>query len=528
MRMHKDIAADQPGASAGDVHDLTVLVTAAEAYPALERAVLAARSDISACFRIFDLNTRLRSPEARRIGRTWFDLLRHALDRGVAICLIVSDFDSVAAVDLHRLAWRTQRQVAALREVAKPEAALSFTIALHDAQCGVGPRAVLYPLARKKMRTMTEKWSRMTPAERIRFRMEAPGLRKLCHVNGHDQLCFPHRLNQVHPATHHQKLAVFDGTTVYIGGLDLNERRYDTAAHARAARQTWHDVQVLATGPVAVAAKAHLDTFLGVVARKTRPLPAVPGFLRTLSRRRLNAPLRLSPQTVVTEIEAAHLRAIGQSQRLIYLETQFLRHMPLARALARRAREIPALQLIVVLPAAPEDVAFSDHPGMDSRFGEHLQVRFITCLRKAFGPQRLLFASPVQPRKSKSADRDALEDAPLIYVHSKVSIFDDTSAIVSSANLNGRSMRWDSEAGLHLTRKDHVAQVRERVMGAWLPKDAGPEFLDLEKGFGHWSRLIHTNGSLPPQLRRGFLVEYDSDPARDMAAPVPGVPPEIV
>ncbi len=513
---------------AAAIDDLTVLITAEEAYPALERAVLQTRRNMTACFRIFDLTTRLRSSEAQKIGSSWFDLLLDALRRGVAIRLIVSDFDPVAAVDLHRLAWRTQRQIAALREVAGLDAQLSFTVALHDARCGLYPRIALYPLARRKMREMVALWSGMSAWQRLRFRMEAPGLRKLCQVNRHDELYFPQALCHVHPATHHQKLAVFDDERLYIGGLDLNERRYDTTDHNRPAEQTWHDVQVMVTGPVVAAAKAHLDSFLDVTARKSRPLPGVAGFVRTLSRRRQSAPFRLAPHTVVAEIEALHLRAIGQSQRLIYLETQFLRHMPIARALARRARQVPDLQLIVVLPAAPEDVAFSDNPGVDSRFGEHQQVRAINCLRQAFGPDRLLLASPVQPRVSKSEDRDALEDAPLIYVHSKVSVFDDKVAVVSSANLNGRSMRWDSEAGLHLTRKDHVAQVRTRVMGVWLPQGAEPAFLDVDTAFDRWKSLVRSNSVLPPQHRQGFLVEYDSDPARDMATPVPGVPPEVV
>jgi phospholipase D1/2 len=261
------------------VDDLTVLITAEEAYPAFERAVLEARRDMSASFRIFDLTTRLRSPEGQAIGKTWFGLLLHALNRGVEIRLVVSDFDPVAAVDLHRLAWRTQRQIAALREVARPEAQLSFRVGLHDAQCGFCPRVALYPLARKKMREMVQAWSGLTPRQRLRFRMETPGLRKLCQVNGHDELYFPQGLSQTYPATHHQKLAVFDGEKLYIGGLDLNERRYDTHAHSRPAEQTWHDVQVMATGPVVAAAKAHLDTFLDVTARKARPVPAVAGFV---------------------------------------------------------------------------------------------------------------------------------------------------------------------------------------------------------------------------------------------------------
>ncbi|MCE8441925.1 hypothetical protein, partial [Rhodovulum sulfidophilum] len=48
-------------AATGPVEELELLLTAAEAYPALERAFLGARHSISASFRIFDLATRLRS-----------------------------------------------------------------------------------------------------------------------------------------------------------------------------------------------------------------------------------------------------------------------------------------------------------------------------------------------------------------------------------------------------------------------------------------------------------------------------------
>ena len=45
--------------------DFEVLITADEAWPAFERAVLAARKHVVAGFRIFDLSTGLRSAEAR-------------------------------------------------------------------------------------------------------------------------------------------------------------------------------------------------------------------------------------------------------------------------------------------------------------------------------------------------------------------------------------------------------------------------------------------------------------------------------
>ena len=88
-----------------------VLLTASEAYPAFERAVLEARTEIWGSFRIFDPLTRLRSPEARRVGDTWFDLLADALRRGVAIHLVLADFDPVARPSLHRGTWSSLRRL---------------------------------------------------------------------------------------------------------------------------------------------------------------------------------------------------------------------------------------------------------------------------------------------------------------------------------------------------------------------------------------------------------------------------------
>jgi len=522
--------APREGAQGGEaITGLEVLVTAQEAYPALERAFLAAREEVSASFRIFDLSTRLRSKEARALGETWFDLFIHTLERGVAIRLVVSDFDPVAAPDLHRKAWRTQRQIATVRELCRADVRLSFVAALHSGRTGAVPRVLFYPLVRKKLNALAQSWRAMTLAQRTQFRAETPRLRDICREDEKGELRFRARLVDLHPATHHQKLAVFDRSTVYIGGLDLNERRFDTKGHDRAARHTWHDIQLIATGPVAAAAQAHLDGFLSSVANAASPArPAASGFLRTLSRVCPGTVLRVAPRPILREIEAQHLRGVQGAERLIYLETQFLRHMPLARALARRARRCPGLRLIVVLPAAPEDVAFASSRGLDARFGEHLQLRCLERLKAAFGPDRVLIASPVQPHIRESGARDTLKRAPLIYVHSKVSIFDNSGAIVSSANLNGRSLRWDSEAGLHLTRADQVSELRRRVMGHWLPEDAGAEYLDQETAFDNWRQLVEFNSASPPHVRRGFLVGYESAVAREVAAPVPGMPEEMV
>ncbi|MGC9418907.1 MAG: phospholipase D-like domain-containing protein, partial [Rhodovulum sp.] len=139
-----------------------------------------------------------------------------------------------------------------------------------------------------------------------------------------------------------------------------------------------------------------------------------------------------------------------------------------------------------------------------------------------------LVLSPVQPRPRGSDGRDSLKAAPLVYVHSKVSIFDGARAVVSSANLNGRSLRWDTEAGLELRTPSHVAALRRRVMGHWLPPGAAPADLDPATAFDRWKDLADRNSRRPPRDRRGFLVHYDPELARETGMPVPGVPDEMV
>ncbi|MBL3587255.1 phospholipase [Rhodovulum sulfidophilum] len=518
-------------AATGPVEELELLLTAAEAYPALERAFLGARQTISASFRIFDLATRLRSPEARAIGEDWFDLLVHTLERGVSVRLVLTDFDPIGAADLHRLSWNARRRLIAAREVARG-GRLEVLSALHSAQAGIGARLALWPGAHAKLRSVLDDLNARSEPDRRRFLEEAPGIARITRERPDGRIVAVPGLPDLTPATHHQKMAVFDGRQLYVGGLDLNERRYDSPRHCRAPERTWHDVHAMVRGPVVTAAAQHLDGFLDIVAGWRPPGPAAPGFLRTLSRPARRAPFRFSPRPLVTEIERAHLSRIGAAERLIYLETQFFRHLPLARAMARRAEARPDLRAILVLPAAPEDVAFENSSGLDVRYGEHLQSRCLSLLYDAFGPDRVLVLSPVQPRQLAVEGRAELEDAPIIYVHSKVSIFDGDAAILSSANLNGRSMRWDTEAGLELTAPSHVDLIRRRVMGHWLPREGDgavdPAALDPRTAFEAWRVLADLNSRRSPERREGFLVHYDSDPARKLGLPVPGVPPEIV
>jgi phosphatidylserine/phosphatidylglycerophosphate/cardiolipin synthase-like enzyme len=510
-------------------HCVKVLITAAEAYPALERLFLDAQHEIELGFRIFDPQTKLLSAQGQAVGDTWFHLIVHTLQRGVRLRFVLSDFDPIAGAREHRRAWACKRQLIAARELAGPGARLEVVVAMHPAKMGWLPRLGLWIKARGQLQSHCDDLNALSPAQRKRALLEMPALcpNLKWDEKGH---VWPKRGNIpfLRPATHHQKMAVVDQRHLYIGGLDLNNRRLDSPEHERPAAETWHDIQVLVTDPVAAgAAHHHLVHFLDQVAQAAPITPVALPFLRTLStKRRFRLPF-MSPLPQVTEIAATHRELANAATRLIYLETQFFRDVPLARYLAKLARAKPDLAMILILPAAPEDVAFGNSGRMDARFGEHLQVKSLRILRRAFG-KRLLVASPVQPVSRTSPDRDTLWGAPLVYVHSKVSVFDDTAAIASSANLNGRSLAWDTEAGLLINTPTDAAHLRQRCFAHWLPQNADAALFNLETAYAAWRALVYRNATLPPERRAGFLVPYDRKPAQDMGTDLPYVPPEMV
>ena len=522
-----------PDPMAVETAAVQIHVTAAEAYPTLERAFLSAEREIVAGFRVFDLRTKLRSEEGLTIGKTWFDLVVHTLRRGISLRVILSDFDPVARPMLHRTTWRMVRMFIAAAELAGPKSKLKIVPAMHSAVAGIGPRMLFWPVVLSRLVRVSGWLRKLLPPHRFNALREMPGVRRLM---ADKEGLWPRLLHlpPLYPATHHQKLAVFDGKRLYIGGLDLDERFYDTPDHRQPAHETWHDVQLMVEGPVAKDALDHLMGFLPAVAGDAEPLPQAPErdglrFVRTLSRRRGWgwSAIGIAPEPMVGEIEAAHREAIAGASRLIYVETQYFRDRRLAKVLADRARAEPGLRMILILPAAPDDVAFEGNTALDARLGEFLQAQSLRILRKGFGP-RLFVGGAAQPRRSRARGRARFKGAPMVYIHAKVSIFDDARAIVSSANLNGRSLRWDTEAGLVITRAEEAAALRRRLMEHWLPKDAEAALFDAGTAVSAWRSLAARNASLKPEERRGFLLPYDFKAAEEFGRAFPLVPDEMV
>lgn len=508
-------AADTPRQAVQAGTSIRPLITAAEMYPELERMALAARSELLLSFRIFDARTLLRSPEAKDLGlETWADLLTHVAESGVKVRLLLSDFDPIFTGDLHREAWASARIFAA-RLPDKAE----VICAMHECRSGSLWKWVF----RGQVRSRLAEIARIPDESKTPFQHRA--------VRGEWDL---------RPVTLHQKLAVADGRKAIIGGLDVDERRWDDLDHDQRQDQTWHDVSVLVSGPVTHEIRSHFAECWqramndgGTVfssdatpVAQVRPVEDVPdrspSVIRTISCRSRST-IRLGAHTMLREHEDAHLEAFARAKRSIYIETQFFRHAPLARALAAAGRREPGLQLILFMPTEPERVIFDGHEGLDSRHAQALQIRCIDICKRAFG-DRLTLVSPVQPRPAGPGEKMPVRGARIVYVHSKVTIVDDHTAIVGSANLNGRSMRWDTEASLMYHDPEDVGALRERLAQVWLGDQRGDD--DIAQA-ATWRRVAQENAALSAEDRKGFLMPYPERRNRRFARFIPILPPEM-
>ncbi len=533
------------------------LITAEEVYPVLAKLAWEAERTIWMAFRIFEPSTRIRSGEVP--AETWLDLLGEKLRQGVEVRIALADFDAIAAPELHETCWRSADELGTIAGEGSGGGSLEVLPIRHEARLGTGWRYGFWLPAMLGLERQRREMNELTEAERRKVFQQRPGIWSFLRLDRHGRLKWrTYRLPRLYPVTHHQKIAVFDGERAVIGGLDVNERRWDTRQHNRPAAETWHDISVMVDGPVVTDIARHLaegwnDNRVRMAALRreqmrhappgapqlpmqTRALPQPPEptetseqgirLLRTVSKN-MRAVLRFSPVTCFAEIEAEHLRLIGAARRLIYIESQFLRSERIAEALGRAGRAEPGLGLLMVLPAAPEQIAFDKKAGVPERLGEHLHHECVGTVREAFG-DRAAILTPARPVPSRSDGRDQTHGAEIIYVHAKTIVVDDREAIVSSANLNGRSLRWDTEAGVLCNVAEKAATLRRRQFEKWLPKGAGPEFFGLDTAVAAWARMAEENAALPPERRSSFLVPHQETAAADFGVDVPGVPEEAV
>ena len=475
-----------------------VLVTASEAYPEMERLVLAARSELFLGLHVFQGDTALRSQEAREAGHeVWSDLLCDAMERGVSVRLLLTDFDPAGIPELHVTAWkRVKELLESMRDhIERTPELFEMQVVLPAGRVGEVQRRVFWPPLYMFLRDLVRKGR-----EEL---LHAPGWWK--NVDSLDSepirvLFNPPKL--LSSTTLHQKFLVADGERAVVGGLDIDERRYDDPKHRRDAPETWHDVTLAVEGPVAGDIATHfrecwdrnlatghslLEDYIeqhDLVGARAHPFDApsrspeepveMPEpsirLLRTVSREN-GGPMALGPEPEITEIEDAYVEAIGQARSLIYIESQYLRARAIREALVEAGEREKRLAVVIVLPGAPEDIAYQGRAGSVQRYGEYLQSRVVHALRKTYGERVGLYAIVHDRERREQGERDALYGRGMVYVHSKIMTVDDHTAIVGSANLNGRSMRWDTELCVRVRSRDFTADLKRRLFAIHLGEE---------------------------------------------------------
>ncbi|MXP64210.1 phospholipase [Roseomonas sp. M0104] len=255
------------------------------------------------------------------------------------------------------------------------------------------------------------------------------------------------KLDGAHPtgAAHHMKLMVIDDTLAFCGGIDMTVGRWDTRAHRKdcQARQTphgsplgpWHDATTCADGPLARRlAELARERWQRATGERLEAPPldndpwpdglepdfrdAQIGIARTL------AAFKDYPQ--VCEIEALTFRAIAAARRTLYIESQYFASRRVAEAIAARLREPDGPEVVIINPDSAD--GWLEAKAMDSA-----RSRLLRLVQRADRHGRFRVYYPVN------------EAGQPIYVHAKILCVDDALLKIGSANLNNRSLGFDTE-----------------------------------------------------------------------------------
>lgn len=272
----------------------------------------------------------------------------------------------------------------------------------------------------------------------------------------------------------HHKIAVIDDTIAFCGGIDITRNRWDTDEHRDNDKRRigpwgfrygpWHDTTIAVDRDTARA--------LGELARDRwhratgGELPApqpcngawpasVPGDFAAMPVAIARTRPAYDGDTEIREVETLFLDMIGRVRRFAYLENQYFASRRIAEAIAARLTEPDGPEFVIVHPHSAE--GWLAELAMDPA-----RARLVETLRQVEGAERLGLYFPVTPAGMP------------IYVHAKLSIFDDEVLRVGSANFNNRSLGLDGECDLAIDAGDDddavftIAALRERLMAEHL------------------------------------------------------------
>jgi phosphatidylserine/phosphatidylglycerophosphate/cardiolipin synthase-like enzyme len=277
-------------------------------------------------------------------------------------------------------------------------------------------------------------------------------------------------------ASHHQKFVVIDGKIAFVGGLDLCSGRWDERDHRadnplrvnadQSSYRSFHDLQSGHVGPVAQKLAELFKARWKVVAYEELDLPSEPR--ETPSDFELTIPIAANNTAIsrtqtgtscagepIREIRRLFLDAIEAAEHLIYIENQYFSSEALFQALLQRMTDSTRPHLEIVLMIAKDAEAVLEQLSIAIA-----QDRVIQRLKEvAVGTGHSL---GIYHPTSVGADGAELPT----YIHSKLLLVDDRFLSVGSANMNNRSMGYDTELNVSWEGSAREAELVESIREA--------------------------------------------------------------
>jgi phosphatidylserine/phosphatidylglycerophosphate/cardiolipin synthase-like enzyme len=280
-------------------------------------------------------------------------------------------------------------------------------------------------------------------------------------------------------ACHHQKMIVVDDALAFCGGGDIGPDRWDTPQHldddprrekTRRDNKDFdsrHEVMGLVDGEAAaVLGELFRDRWLRATGETLQPCPPVksprwpgpipPAFHDVAAGvSRTGAAWKGYPQ--IRENEALHIASIRAAKACIYMENQYFTSPLIAQELAKRLKETDGPEVILI--STEHSPSYFDQLTMDKT-----RLVFIQTLQSADRHGRLRVYSPVTTL------------GRTIIVHAKLTIIDDTLLRIGSANINNRSLGFDTECDLSLeaagpgsaANRAEITRLRDKLLAHWL------------------------------------------------------------
>ena len=267
----------------------------------------------------------------------------------------------------------------------------------------------------------------------------------------HDRLAFVFDDSVPAGGAQHEKIVVIDGSLAFVGGIDLTAGRWDTPEHDPSSPHRrppegeppapFHDMMMLIDGAAAsavaelVAERWWRATDQTIELGSREGAAAWPEAVEVELEQQPVAIARtrcaLGERAAVQEIAALYQAAIATAERLIYIENQYLTVPEIAQALARRLRDRPALEVVVITPEECEGA-------LETAVMDRGRKTFVATLEAA-AEERVVVLTTISRGTA-------------VNIHAKVMIVDDGFITLGSANLANRSLGVDSETNLALER----------------------------------------------------------------------------